>query len=158
MAVVDHPDPQVAIRLVDLHAAVFGAGVPGHIRQRLGDDPERGLLDVGGQQRQRIRAQSKLGPAGSAHAERVRRLSQRTRQTLPIKCRRSKAGEHPPDLADGRVRFEPGSLQQVRHRCRISPQRLAGRLESQGDAGQRRPEPVMQVAAEPIALGEGRRR
>ena len=36
----------VAVRLVDLHSAMVGSGVPRHVRHRLGDDPECGLLHL----------------------------------------------------------------------------------------------------------------
>ena len=155
-AVVEDPDPKVAVRLVEPDRAVVGGRVARDVRQGLGDDPERRLLDLRPQQRQRFRLEIEGRTTGLTHPERRRGVAHRTLEPVHVErgraaARRVPGGSRgPPSSASARVRSSSAGTASGSVRCAVP---AACRPER--DPRERRPEAVVQVPAQPIAFGEG---
>ncbi len=139
----------------DAHAAGPRVGVAHGVRHRLDRDPVRGDLDRGRQVGER------RGRAGDRDPDRriarpalqpTRLLVDRGDEPHLVDRRRSQAVDQPPDVRERDADLGRQLLQQRPGRSRVVVERRRGRLGPHPDRGQRRPQPVVQVAPQPAPL------
>jgi hypothetical protein len=129
-----------------------GGGVLADVRQGFLDDAQQGLLNLG-RERPGGPGDDRLGPQARLLTEPAGQLLERLGQRLLRQGPGPQRPHHPPGLGQV-VAGRPQRLLDVAVHRAASGQGLLGRLQQQHHAGKALGEGVVQVAGQPLALGQ----